>query len=354
MLRLLKRRSKKAGLPPGTLVFVGEHRPEPAVVSVIDFSPESLEERVLADPAGALAPRKAATVSWINVDGVHDVGVVRTICEGFGIHPLVQEDVVNTAQRAKVEDYGDYLFIVIRMLYFDPGSDRVIAEQVSLVVGSDWLISFQEVPGDVFDTVRERLRASGGRVRQRGADYLAYALLDAVIDQYFVLLELFGERAEEIEDLVLREPTPHTQARINAIRRELVFLRRSVWPVRELFAQIERSESKLLSPETHPFFRDAYDHTIQVIDIVESLREVLSGLMDLYASSLSNRMNEIMKFLTMIGTIFIPLTFVVGIYGMNFAYMPELGHRYGYPIALAGMLGIAGVMIVYFRLRKWL
>ncbi len=348
----VKKRQHKAGMAPGTIAFVGEARTAPVALTLINYGPEHLSERPLENAAEAVGFRATPEVSWINLDGVHDEDVIRQIGTDFGIDALVLEDIVNTGQRPKLEEYDGYLFAVVKMLRIEEG--QLKSEQVSLVVGPAYVVSFQEEPGDVFDPVRERIRHGRGRIRRLGADYLAYALLDVIVDHYFVVLEHFGEQTERLEEEVTGEATEATQQRINALRRDLVLMRRAVWPVRELLLALDRSDSDLVRSETRPFLRDAYDHAVQVIEVLESLREVLSGLHDLYMSNLSNRMNEVMKVLTIIGTIFIPLTFVAGIYGMNFEYMPELGYRYAYPIALAAMLIIGIVLVFYFRRKGWI
>ncbi|RMF58032.1 MAG: magnesium and cobalt transport protein CorA [Bacteroidetes bacterium] len=353
MNRYLKKRRKKVGLPPGTLVPLVE-RTDPVRLTLFDYGPDHFEERALEDVEDVFPYRDSPHVTWINVDGSHDTETVRRLGAHFGLHPLVLEDIVSTAQRPKVEVYEDYLFIVIRMLRFDRERRQIEAEQLSLVVSEGFVLSFQERPGDVLDPIRHRLRLEQGRLRRSGADYLAYAILDVIVDHYFVVLEEVGELLEELEDEVLRDPSMEVQQKIRDLRRELILMRRAVWPVRELFMTLERIELPLFREETRPFLRDAYDHIIQVIDIVESLRDVISGLMDLYMSSLSNRMNEIMKFLTIVGTIFIPLTFIAGIYGMNFEHMPELHYRYGYPLVMLAMVAIAAGMLLYFRRKRWL
>jgi magnesium transporter len=347
-------RKKDVGLPPGSVVFVGEDKTGPVQFSVIDYTGDDLDEKTLDDAADVLPYRDSPTTTWINVSGVHDEAAIRTIGEHFGLHPLIQEDIVHTGQRPKLEVYDDHVYVVSKMLYHDDEEDHLRAEQVSFVLGGSYLISFQEDPGDVFDPVRKRIRDGRGRIRSAGTDYLTYALLDVIVDHYFVILEELGARTEEIEDEVLDDPQPETQERINDLRRDLIFMRRMTWPVRELLSQLQRLDSPLWTEETRPFVRDTYDHAVQVLDLVESLRDVVGGLTDLYMTSLSNRMNEIMKVLTIIGTIFIPLTFVAGIYGMNFEYMPELTVWYGYPVAMSVMALIAGVLLVYFRRKEWI
>ena len=345
---------KKIGLPPGELVFIGEEPDEAARLSLLAYDADHLDARPLPalDELGALP--EAPAVTWINLDGVHDVQLVERLGERFGLHPLVLEDIVNTGQRPKAEDHDDFFFATLKMMRVGAEGRALPSEQVSLVVGPNYVLSFQERPGDVFDPVRDRLRAGRGRIRRAGAGYLAYALLDVIVDNYFAVLEHFGEQTEALEEEVLGDPGPEVQHQINHLRRSLISTRRAIWPVRELLATLDRSDSPLIASETHRFLRDVYDHAVQVIDILESLREVLAGLNDLYMSSLSNRMNEVMKVLTIIGTIFIPLTFVAGIYGMNFDHMPELHAEYGYPIALAAMLALALVLVVFFRRKGWL
>jgi magnesium transporter len=347
-------RKKHVGLPPGSVVFVGEEKTEPVRFSVFDYTADRLDETELEDVEEVLPYRDSPTTTWINVSGVHDEDAIRTIGDHFGLHPLIQEDIVHTGQRPKLETYDDHVYIVSKMLYHDDEEDHLRAEQVSFVLGGSYLVSFQEDPGDVFGPVRERLRRGRGRIRGAGTDYLAYALLDVIVDHYFVILEELGSRTEEIEDEVLETPQSETQERINDLRRDLIFMRRMTWPVRELLSQLQRLDSPLWSEETRPFVRDTYDHAVQVLDLVESLRDVVGGLTDLYMTSLSNRMNEIMKVLTIIGTIFIPLTFIAGIYGMNFEYMPELTVWYGYPVAMGVMAGVAGVLLLYFRRKEWI
>lgn len=350
----IRKRKSKVGLSPGSVVFVGEEPARPATISIVDFSADALDERSVEDLSSVLPLRDTSTVSWINVDGLHDTELIKTIGDHFGIHPLVQEDIAHTGQRPKLEEYDDYLFLVIKMIYHDDETQALRTENVSLVIGPNYVFSFQEEPGDVFDPVRERIRSARGRIRTMGSDYMAYALIDVIVDHYFVVLEQFGETAETIEDEVLDEASIATQEKINDLRRNLISMRRSVWPVRELLGRLERLESPLIHEDTRPFIRDAYDHAVQVVDIVESLRDLVSGLTDLYMTSISNRMNEIMKVLTIIGTIFIPLTFIAGIYGMNFEYMPELGWHYGYFATWAVMLTLAGLLLYYFRRREWI
>jgi len=351
---LIHRRSQKAGLPPGTIVHVGEKRRERVKLSVINYDGVNFQEKEVNNVEEAFSLRNKSSVTWLNIDGVHQPEIIEQVGKNFGMHPLVLEDIANTGQRPKMEDFDEYIFVVLRMLRFDEKENETKTEQISVVLGRDFVVSFQEMEGDVFDAIRERLRNNKGRIRKMGADYLAYSLIDAVVDNYFMILENLGETIEDIEDKLVTNPTSETLRTIHDLKREMVFLRKSVWPLREVINRLERSESPLINKSTFVYLRDVYDHTIQVIDAVETFRDMLSGMLDIYLSSVSNRMNEVMKVLTVIATIFIPLTFVAGIYGMNFRYMPELEQVWSYPAVLTLMLIVALLMVVYFRRKKWI
>ena len=352
--KLVKRRSHKVGLPPGSVVYTGEQKVETVRITLFDYDEDQFKERKLDNIEDAFDYKSTPTVSWINIDGLHDVSITEKIGKHYGLHPLVQEDIVSTAQRPKLEDMDTTLYVVLRMLHYDNSTHSVRSEQISLVLGTNFVISFQESIGDVFDPIRDRIRNAKGRIRKMGADYLIYVLLDAIVDNYFLILEKIGERIEVLEDELISNPTQATLAQIHQFKREMIFLRKSVWPLREMIGNLDRSESNLIQATTHPYLRDIYDHTIQVIDTMESFRDMVSGMLDTYLSSLSNRMNNVMKVLTIIATIFIPLTFVAGIYGMNFENMPELKWKYGYLGVWSIMLAILGGMLVYFRRKKWL
>jgi magnesium transporter len=352
-MKLFRSRTKAAGLAPGTPVYVGTPRTGDVSIRVFDFTADRTDERAPVSVEDCFPLRDTSTVSWIDVDGVHDADQVQRLCERFGIHPLVVEDIVHTVQRPKVEDHGGYVYIVVRMLLRDQAGE-LRSEQVSLLLGPHWVLSFQEEPGDVFDPVRNRIRTGNGRVRKSGPDYLAYALLDAVVDHYFAVFEPYGERIESVEQQLSRNPDPELLEAIHQVKRELIGVRRAVWPLREALSSLIRAESGLIHKQTSVFLRDVYDHTVQVIDTVEAFRDTVSGLLDLYLSSVSNRMNEVMKVLTIIATIFIPLTFLAGIYGMNFRFMPELGWRWGYFGALGLMAVVVVVMVIYFKRKRWL
>ncbi len=325
----------------------------PVTVTILEYDASHVEERSVTRPEEIQTPTLPPAITWIDVDGVHDAGMVQAVGDAVGLHPLTLEDIANIHQRPKIEDYGDYLYVAVRMLA--PGDDRGFrSEQVSLVLGENYVVSFLEHPGTAFDRVREHLRAGAGRLRGEGADYLFHALLDAIVDEYFGVIEVFGERIEAVEEEVVADPDRETLQAIYALKRSLVALRRAVWPLRDVVAELERGESALIREPTLAYLRDVYDHTIEVAETVETYRDTMSGTLDVYLSSQSSRMNEIMKVLTIIATIFIPLTFIAGVYGMNFAHMPGIAHPWGYPAALASMVAVAVIMILYFKRRGWI
>jgi magnesium transporter len=354
MPRIFRKQAGSVGLPPGSLVHVGPKRLEKVRITVFDYSPKKFQEKEVKDIEEAFPYRDTSSVTWINVDGVHESDVIRRIGEHFRVHPLVLEDIMDTSQRPKLEDFGSYIYIVIRMARPDRKGGEDLFEQISLILGKNFVISFQEDPGDVFDPVRDRIRKGKGRIRKMGADYLAYCLVDAVVDGYFLVLEKQGEEIESLEDELLDKPVPSTMRRIHSLKREMIFMRKSIWPLREVINGLDRLESRLFRPATLLFLRDVYDHTVQVMDTIETYRDILSGMLDTYLSSVSNRMNEVMKVLTIIATIFIPLTFIVGVYGMNFKYMPGLDWPWGYLIVWGFMAVVAGIMIVFFKRKRWL
>jgi magnesium transporter len=355
MSKLYRRGTRRPAQAPGTVEFQGQRKTDQVVITVIDYLGEQFVETVVDDVTACLPHRDTDSTTWINIDGLHDAAVLQTIGEHFGIHPLVQEDIINTHQRPKMEDHENLLFIVADMLLVVPGPKLDIqSEQISLILGPNWVISFQEKPGDVFEGVRERLRKGKGRIRDWGADYLAYALLDAVVDHYFLILEQAGELIEVLEQSLLLEPEPKHLQRIHFYKREMIIMRRAIWPLREVLSGLSRAETPLIEDRTGPFLRDVYDHTIQVADALEIFRDMLSGLQDLYQSSISNKMNEVMKVLTVVSTVFVPLTFAAGVYGMNFKHMPELPWKYSYPLFWVVILVVAGFMLSFFRRHKYL
>ena len=353
MAGILFRKSKKTGLPPGTPVYVGEEEPLPAHIEMISYDEEKFNETVIDNLAEIVDDLKSPDITWVNVDGL-DVDDIIEVGTSIGFHPLILEDIVNTEQRPKVEEYGDYVFFVLKMITYDEENSLVDVEQVSFILGERYLVSFQEKHGDLFEVIRQRIRENKGIIRKMGADYLAYSLIDVLVDGYFTVLEKMGDRIEDIEDELVENPQTDTLNSIYDMKRKMITLRKSVWPMREVISRLDRIGSKQFTESTRVYVRDVYDHTIQVIDAIETYRDLLSGMLDIYLSSISNKMNQIMQVLTIIGTIFIPLTFLAGVYGMNFKYMPELGWKYSYPAIWGIMIIITCVMILFFRRRKWL
>ena len=353
MSKLIRKRSHARGLAPGSLHIPGELVQDHPPISVLDYNPDHLVETTIEsvdDLSQFLTPN---TVTWANFTGLGDTALIKRAGEIFDIHSLTLEDIVNPTQRSKFEEYDNYLYIVIRMISFDAVKTSIHSEQMSLILGDTFVLSFQEDETDSFDPLRERIRKAVGRIRSSGADYLAYALIDIIIDDYFVTLEHIGSAMEAVEEEVLEAADRRTLETLSLLNRELILLRRGIWPARELIGSMLRSESKLIEASTGPFMRDAYDHTIQIMEIVESFRDVVSGLRESYKTTISNRMNDIMKVLTIIATIFIPLTFIAGIYGMNFEYMPELGYRNGYFIAWGAMITVGIGLALYFKKKEW-
>jgi magnesium transporter len=353
MTRFFHRVTRPAAQPPGTVEFTGEQHVEQVSIDTTGYDGDTLVVREGVTPAECAESLHSATVTWIDVIGVHDAALIRDLGERFGVHALALEDVVNTHQRPKLDIYGDHLYVVCRMLRFDREANRVHSEQLSLVLGHGFVISFQERPGDVFAPVRKRLQRAHGRLRRGGADYLAYALLDAVIDNYFLVAEAFGETIEDLEEQLLREGHPDPLDDTHRLKRELVLLRRAAWPLREVMSALVRTDSELVATETVPYLRDALDHANQVGDAIETFRDMLASLHELTMAHASNRLNDVMKVLTIFASIFVPLTFVAGVYGMNFAHMPELTWRWSYPLFWVVILMLGGSMVVYFRRKKW-
>lgn len=350
----VKKRSTKTGLPPGVLIHIGEKKVELAKINILDYDENQFEEKEARTIRECFPFKDKPTITWMNIDGLHQVDIIEKIGKNFDFHPLLLEDILNTEQRPKIEDFETHIYIVLKMLYYDDITNEINSEQVSIIFGQNFVISFQEKEGDVFNPIRERIRTGKGRIRKMGADYLAYSLIDAIVDSYFIILEKLGENIEDVEETMIANPTPETLHAIHRLKRKMISLRKSVWPLREVVSALERSDSSLIQEPTRIYLKDVYDHTIQVIDTVETFGDVLSGMLDVYLSSISNKMNEIMKVLTIIATIFIPLTFIAGVYGMNFEYMPELKWRWGYSVVWFVMLIIGISMLVYFRKKKWL
>lgn len=353
-LKPFRGQATKVGLPPGSLVHVGERKMETPLISLLEYDAERFEVRTGLSIDEVQVCKEPGSVSWINLSGIHDTELLAELGQAFDVHPLALEDILNTQHRPKIEVFDNLVLVIVKMLHFDKQTAAIVSEQVSLVVGPHFVISFQEREGDVFNGLRERLERSSGRIRQRGPDYLAYALIDSVIDSYFQLLEDLGDCLAAVEEDLLRRPDHQVLNLVHHFKQELNLLRKSVWPLREVVGELHKGELELISDDTRVFLRDLYDHTIQAMDTVELFRETVSGLHDLYLSVASNRMNEIMKVLTVMASIFIPLTFIAGIYGMNFEYMPELQWRWGYFGVWGIMLVSAIGMLIYFKTRKWL
>ncbi len=350
--------SKNVGLPPGTPIYVGEEEPEPAHISIITYDEQNFMEKEFTDVSDLGIDElcgylESPDITWLNIDGL-DVNIIERLGNKMGFHPLILEDIMNTTQRPKVEEYDRYIFLVLKMLSYDEKKEEVYAEQVSLVLCDKYVISFQERRGDIFDSLRDRIRNSKGIIRKMGADYLGYALIDTVVDGYFVILERLGDRIEDVEDELVEAPDTDTIHDIHNLKSQMITLRKSVWPLREVINRLDRLTIQYFNATTGIYLRDVYDHTIQVIDAIETYRDLLSSMLDIYLSSISNKMNEIMKVLTIIGTIFLPLTFITGVYGMNFSYIPELDWRYGYPLVWTIMITVIVIMILFFRRRKWI
>ncbi len=353
-LQLFKKVAKTVGLPPGSIIPSEEAREGKIKISIIDYDEKNFQEKEVQNVEECFPFKDRPTVTWINVDGVYDANIIDKIGTRYGIHPLTLEDIVAIVQRPKMEEYDNYLFVVLKMITYNDKEKAIETEQVSVLLGENFVISFQEREGDVFNFIRDRIRNSKGRIRKMKADFLAYSLIDAIVDHYFLVLEKIGEQVERLEEDLISEPKQETQHAIHNLKRETLFLRKSVWPLREVINNLLRGESSLIHKSTGIYLRDLYDHTIQIIDTIETLRDMASGMLDLYLSTLSNKMNEVMKVLTIIATIFIPITFIAGIYGMNFENMPELKLSWGYMGVWVIFIIIVIFMLGYFKRKKWL
>lgn len=346
--------TKKAGLHPGSLVHVGEKKIEKTRIQVLDYDKENFGKQEYQSVEKCFPYRDTKTVTWINIEGLHETEIIAKLGKHYGIHPLVLEDVLHTEHRPKVEYYDDYMFVVLKMIYFDEESSTISTEQLSIILKGSTVITFQEMPGDIFSPVRNRIENSIGRIRNSGADYLAYSLMDSLIDNYFITIDKLAEVIDDLEEELVNEPTRETLNYIYELKKEVLYLSRYVRPVREVVSILSREESPLIGKSTRLYFRDLYDHIIQVIDMVDIFRDLIAGMLDTYLSITSNRMNEVMKVLTIMASIFIPLTFLAGIYGMNFDVMPELHWAWGYPVVLTLMVVVAVFMLLYFKSRNWL
>lgn len=347
-----KSKAHDIGIPPGTLVYTGDSKAERIKISLIEYNENEFIEQEFYDLSECISHVKPHLVKWINVEGIHKTEVIEKIGKLYNIHPLTLEDIVHVDQRPKFEDYDNYVVAIMKMINYDT---KVHAEQLSIVLFDNMVISFQEPQGgDAFDIIRNRLRQAKGRIRKCGADYLAYALMDAVIDCYFNVIEKIGDTVEKIEEHIIAHSSKSSLIQLYELKREMIFLRKQVWPMRDMISNMVRSETKLINPSTDIYLRDLQDHVTRVIDTVETYRDLLSGIMDIYLSTNSNKMNEVMKVLTIMSSIFIPVTFIAGVYGMNFEFMPELKSPYGYAITWGVMLSVMTGLIIYFKRKKWM
>ncbi|NOS84188.1 MAG: magnesium/cobalt transporter CorA [Ignavibacteria bacterium] len=353
--KLFRPKKKPAGLPPGTAIYTGDvPKGEKVTVNLIDYKGHLVNEKEIIDPKECNVYTHKDSISWIDVEGIHDISLVQSLTDSLSIHPLVVEDIVNVEQRAKMEEFDGYIYLVLKMFHLGKNNDDVIPEQVSIILAKNYVVTFQEgVEGDTFQEIRNRIRNNKGIINNMTSDYLVYSIIDSIIDSYFTILEVFGERIEHLEEELVNNPQKRTLTEIYRIKREMLYIRKSIWPLREAISRLERGESDLVSRNTHLYLRDVYDHTINVLDTIETYRDMLSGMIDIYLSSISNRLNETMKYLALISTIFIPMTFIASIYGMNFELMPELKWAQGYWFALGLMFSIGIGFYIYFKRKRW-
>lgn len=348
------RPSRKLGLPPGSLVHIGEIKTAKPRITLLEFDAQGLTETSFDSLEASRQYQPVREKMWLNVYGLHDPAVMAEIGRRFKLHPLIQEDILNTQQRPKSDEFADYLYIVARYFDFDAENRSLVSDQVSVVLGRNFVLTFQERATGAFEAVRERLRAEHGAMRGHGTDYLAYALIDTLVDRYFLMLDHLSDMAEELEDQALSNPTPALLAEINRVKHEALVLRRAVWPLREVLNVLSRSDNAFFSADTRLYLRDIYDHTVHVLESLESVRDLLADLLDIYLSSVSNRLNTEVRILTVLTTLLMPATLIAGIFGMNFEHMPLLKDRDGFGIALAMMAGLAAVMAAAFWRRNWL
>ncbi len=351
---LFKKRTETIGLPPGSFVHIGEQKVDVTKLSIIDYDKEKVNRKDLEKVEESFPFKNSPTVTWLNVIGLHDVDTLQKISDHFGIHPLVMEDILNTGHQPKTEIFDNYIFIIAKMIRFDSENNETALEQVSIIMGKHFVITFQEKEGDIFDPVRKRIAISNGRLRQHGPDYLTYALLDVIVDNYFLIIQDLHTIIEELDERVLQSADKSQIYDIQKLMRETLLLRKTIWPLRLAIADLMEEDASLIQKFTLPYLRDLYDHTNHVVDTIETFREMVTGTMSVYMSNISNRMNDVMKVLTIIATIFIPLTFIAGIYGMNFENIPELKWSFGYPLVWLLMVTIGLIMIIFFHKKKWL
>ena len=346
--------SEKSGLPPGSLVHVGEVHAHEHKITVVNYNKTAVKKHTVQSIEELLPYKTTDTITWVIVDGLKDVSIIDAIGHHFDIHPLVLEDILNTHQRPKFDEFNDYLFIVVKAISLSNAEFNVEYEQISILLLNNFVFTFMEKPDTLFDPILNRLDNDRSQIRNLEADYLAYMILDTVVDEYFALQDTFYDLIESVEDTLLTDPSSQILATILKIKRELIFLRRTVSPLRELLASIQRSESALLNEKTKRYFGDTYDHAIRIIEAIESYRDLIAGMLDIYLSSVSNKMNETMKVLTVFASIFIPLTFIAGVYGMNFEYMPELKWRWSYPVIWVFFIAVSVFLLRFFKKKDWL
>ena len=354
LLNPFKRYTQKVGQPPGTLVYLGEERTEPARITLIDYDETHLHEEEVQTIEECLPFIDTESVTWIQIEGIHETSIIEEIGEYFSVDPLLLEDLMSPTQLPKIEVSENYVFIILKNLDYNTASDTVSREQISLIIGPNFVLSLQENRSEIFTSIRNRLRNAQGRIRRMQSGYLAYALIDIIVDHYFIIFDEINERIQVLEEEIMQNPSPEVLTKVNVFRKEQLLLRRPILPLRDVLIEILNDEIPLLGENTQPYFRDVYDHLIQVIQMLEMIRSAVSGLFDVYTSAVSHRMNEVMKVLTIVATFFIPLTFIAGIYGMNFKFMPELESQWGYPFVLLVMFGISICMFVFFKFKKWL
>lgn len=354
LARFLKKRGATKGQSPGALIFIGNKKMDSVQARVIDYDPSTLTDQELSDIKDGSHFRNTDTVTWLNINGLHDTEKIKVVGQAFDLHPLVMEDILNTGQRPKIEEFDTHIFIVLKMIRFDTQAEMIVNEQLSIIMGDKFLITFQEQPGDVFEPVRERIRRPKSRIRGSGTDYLAYALLDTVVDNYMYSIELLGEKIEDLEEEVLAGEDSSVMEKINAFKREINYLRKSIRPAKEAILKLSRLDSDLVHEQTLPFIKDLQDLISQATEAIDTYRDLLTDQLNIYNSVMANRMNDIMKVLTIFAAIFIPLTFIAGIYGTNFEFLPELHYKYSYFIFWAVLVAIAGVLLVYFKRKRWL
>ena len=354
MLKQKTKYSDKIGSPPGALDYIGKSRTQKASISQFDFSKGFYNEIEPVDFTAFSPKKKSNLISWIHINGIHDVAMIEAVGKQFNLDPMVLEDIVNTNQRPKSEEHEDYLFTTLKTLKLSAGKNDVIIEQISLVLGKHWLLTFQEAGADAFGAIKERIRSAQGHIPQRKEDFLYYRLIDTVVDNYFLITDAIGEKIEDLEDKLIADPDENLHSEIYVLKKKIALIKKATLPLRDAISTIMRSDFSCLSASTKEYFRDVYEHLIHVIEGIDSQHETLNDLLSMYLSGMSNKMNEVMQVLTIFAAIFIPLTFIAGVYGMNFKYMPELQSRYGYFVTIGIMVAVGAALLLYFRKKKWL